>query len=181
VACDHHRRGKRANGVGRQEVVECAAQVLRVPHQGGAAGARHPGHQRHLSDAVAGLGCAHYFGRVSLCFYASTDQVARAGPIKGPFRTSCVLGNLSPEEAHAYFFKHFLPFFKAPPGANEAWGRVFAACGGNPGLLQLCASEAAALRSWELGARLRRSPLLRSCAEVLCVPPQAAMPSCKPR
>jgi hypothetical protein len=121
---------------------------------------------------------------LGVCLCASMRRLNRlraAGPIKGPFRTSCVLGNLSPEEAHAYFFKHFLPFFKAPPGANEAWGRVFAACGGNPGLLQLCASEAAALRSWELGARLRRSPLLRSCAEVLCVPPQAAMPSCKPR
>jgi hypothetical protein len=94
-----------------------------------------------------------------VCFYASTDQVARAGPIKGPFRTPCVLGNLSREEARTYFFDYVLPFRKhAPSSASEMWERVYDVCGGNPGLLQLCASKAAALRSWELGARLRRSP-----------------------
>ena len=149
---------KRADGVEGRGDAECIAEVLCVPHQAGAADSRHPGHQRHLSDAVAGLGCAHYFGRVSLCFYASTDQVARTGPIKGPFRSSRVLGNLSREEARTYFFEHILPFRKhAPSSASEAWERVYDVCGGNPGLLQLCASEAAALRSWEHGACVRAS------------------------
>jgi hypothetical protein len=104
------------------------------------------------------LGARIIFGRLSVCFYASTEQVARAGPIKGPFRTSCVLGNLSREEARTYFFEHILPFRKhAPSSASEAWERVYDVCGGNPGLLQLCVSEAAALRSWEHGACVRAS------------------------
>ncbi len=66
-----------------------------------------------------------------------------------------MLGNLSREEARTYFFEHILPFRKhAPPGASEAWARVYDVCSGNPGLLQLCASKAAALGSWELGARV---------------------------
>jgi len=64
-----------------------------------------------------------------------------------------VLGNLSCEEARTYFFDYVLPFRKhAPSSASEAWERIYRTCGGNPGLLQLCASKAAALRSWELGA-----------------------------
>jgi hypothetical protein len=121
------------------------------------------------------------FRLLPLCSYASTDQFARAGPIKGPFRTSCVLGNLSGKEAHSYFFNYVSPFHKHPPGATEAWERVYDVCGGNPGLLQLCASTAARFDSWELGARLRRSPLPCSCAEVCCARPQAATLSCKPR
>ena len=100
---------------------------------------------------MAGLGCAPS----SACGFeilASNDQFARAGPIKDQFRTSYVLGNLSREDACKYFFNYVLPFHKHPPGATEAWERVYDVCGGNPGLLQLCASEAAALRSWELGA-----------------------------
>jgi hypothetical protein len=122
------------------------------------------------------------FGFVHFCPSASTDLLARAGPIKGPFRSSCVLGNLSREEARTYFFDYVLPFRKHPPGETEAWERVYDVCGGNPGLLQLCASKAAALRSWELGARLRRgTPLPCRRAEVCCACPQGATQSCKPR
>ncbi len=97
------------------------------------------------------------FRLVSLSSSASADESARAGPIKGPFRSSCVLGNLSREEARTYFFDYVLPFRKhAPSSASEIWERVYDVCGGNPGLLQLCTSKAAALRSWELGARLRQ-------------------------
>ena len=121
-------------------------------------------------------------GLVFVCSLASTDLLARAGPIKGPFRSSCVLGNLSREEARTYFFVYVLPFRKHPPGETEAWERVYDVCGGNPGLLQLCASKAAALRSWELGARLRRgTPLPCRRAEVCCACPQGATQSCKPR
>ena len=64
-----------------------------------------------------------------------------------------MVGNLSREEAHTFFFDYVLPFrMHAPSSASEAWERVYDVCGGNPGSLQLCASEAAALRSWELGA-----------------------------
>ncbi len=169
-------------GVEGQGVAKCAAEVLRVPHQGGAAGARDPGHERHLYDAVAGLGCAPSFGLCLCAPKSSTDQFVLAGPIKGPFRSSFVVGNLSREEARTYFFEHILPFRKhAPRGESEAWERVYDVCGGNPGVLQLCASKAAALRSWELGARLRRTPLPCSCTEVCCACPQAATPSCKPR
>ncbi len=93
---------------------------------------------------------------MDLCLFApksSAEQLALAGPIKGPFRSSCVLGNLLREEARSYFFNYVLPFRKHPDGASEAWERVYDVCGGNSGVLQLCASKAAALRSWELGAR----------------------------
>ena len=62
------------------------------------------------------------------------------------------MGNLSREEARKYFVNYVLPFRKHPPGANEAWERVYEVCGGNPGLLLKCTSKATALKSWELGA-----------------------------
>jgi hypothetical protein len=62
---------------------------------------------------------------------------------------------LSREEAHTFFFDYVLPFrMHAPSSASEAWERVYEVCGGNPGLLQTCAGKAAALNSWEHGARL---------------------------
>ena len=43
-----------------------------------------------------------------------------------------------------------LPLFSgAPPDACSAWERVYEVCGGNPGLLYICASDAAAFGSWE--------------------------------
>ncbi len=121
-------------------------------------------------------------GLVFLCSSASTDQLARAGPIKGPFRSSFVVGDLSREEARTYFFNYILPFCKhTPSDASEAWERVYEVCGGNPGLLLKCIGEAAAFDSWELGARLCRTPLPCSCTEVCCACPQAATPSCKPQ
>ena len=92
-----------------------------------------------------------------------------------------MLGNLSHEDARTYFFDYVLPFRKHPPGETEAWKRVYDVCGGNPGVLQLCASKAAALRSWELGARVHRTLLPCRRAEVCCAFPQAATPLCKPR
>ena len=65
-----------------------------------------------------------------------------------------MVGNLSREEARKYFFDYVLPFRQHPCGADAAWERVYEVCGGNPGLLQTCAGKAAALRSWEHGARL---------------------------
>ena len=75
-----------------------------------------------------------------------------AGPIQTPFVSSVVVGNLNAEEARTFFMKHVAPFRKLPPGAHEAWPRVYEVCGGNPGLLRKCASEVARFRSWELGA-----------------------------
>jgi hypothetical protein len=46
--------------------------------------------------------------------------------------------------------QYVLPRFSgAPPDACSAWGRVYEVCGGNPGLLYICASDAAAFGSWE--------------------------------
>ncbi len=78
--------------------------------------------------------------------------MARAGPIKSPFRDSFVLGNLTREEARTYFFDYVLPFRMHPPGASEAWERVYEVCGGNPGELLKCAGNAAARGSWDKGA-----------------------------
>ena len=91
--------------------------------------------------------------------------VCRAGPIKSPFRSSFVLGNLSREEARTYFFDYLLPFRKHPCGASEAWERVYKVCGGNPGLLLKCTSKATALKSWELGACVRALLCSASAAE----------------
>ena len=85
------------------------------------------------------------------CFPVFTAYPAVAGPIKGPFRVSRVVGNLTRKEAHTYFFDYVLPSCKHPRGANESWQRVYDVCGGNPGLLLICASEASAFDSWELG------------------------------
>ena len=90
------------------------------------------------------------------------------------------MGNLSREEAHTYFFNYVLPFRKHPCGADAAWERVYEVCGGNPGLLQTCAGKAAALNSWEHGARLRCRMLQRSCIYVRRGCPQAVTLSCKP-
>ncbi len=94
-----------------------------------------------------------------------------------------MVGNLTREEARTYFFDYVLPFCKHPPGANEAWERVYEVCGGNPGLLLKCAGDGLAHGSWENGALCGRTlrssgrpPRLRSVA---CT--QAAMPSCKQR
>jgi hypothetical protein len=67
---------------------------------------------------------------------------------------------LTCEEARTYFLEYVLPSCKIPPGANEAWERVYEVCGGNPGLLGTCAFEVAKFNSWELGAR-RHLPLPR--------------------
>ncbi len=94
-----------------------------------------------------------------------------------------MVGNLSREEARTYFFDYVLPSFKLPPGANEAWERVYEVCGGNPGLLGTCAFEVAKFSSWELGTK---------CAHLHCVClassalrnlacSQAVTPSCVPR
>ena len=85
------------------------------------------------------------------CFKCSLLSLC-SGPIKDPFRSSLVLGNLTREEARTYFFDYILPFRKHPPGAEEAWERVYEVCGGNPGLLRKCAGEVARFSSWELGA-----------------------------
>ena len=91
-----------------------------------------------------------------------------------------MVGDLSLEEARTYFFNYILPFRKhAMRGENEAWERVYGVCGGNPGLLLKCVGEAVAFNSWELGARLRGTPLPCRRADVCCACPQAATPSCK--
>jgi hypothetical protein len=64
-----------------------------------------------------------------------------------------VVGNLTREEARTYFFDYVLPSCKLPPCANEAWGRVYEVCGGNPKELGTCAFEVAKFSSWKLGAR----------------------------
>jgi hypothetical protein len=78
--------------------------------------------------------------------------VRAAGPITEPFRASCVVGNLSREEAHTYFFDHVLRSRNHPPLEKEAWPRVYEVCGGNPGLLQMCVTASIRLMSWEKGA-----------------------------
>ncbi len=107
-----------------------------------------------------------------------------AGPIKDPFRTSFVVGNLTGEEARTYFFDYVLPSAcKLPPGANEAWERVYEVCGGNPGLLGTCAFEVAKFSSWELGtqcAHLHCVCLASSALRNLACS-QAVTPSCVPR
>jgi hypothetical protein len=62
-----------------------------------------------------------------------------------------MVGNLTREEARTYFFDFVVQFRRLPPGANEAWGRVYGSCGGNPGLLLNCALKVAKFGSWELG------------------------------
>jgi hypothetical protein len=84
-------------------------------------------------------------------FPVLTAYFAVAGPIKRPFRSSFVVGNLTREEARSYFFDYVVQFRKLPPGASEAWERVYEVCGGNPGDLRSCALEVAKLGSWELG------------------------------
>ena len=108
---------------------------------------------------------------------------ARAGPIKAAFRSSLVLGNLAREEARTFFLEYVVPFHALPPGASEAWERVYEVCGGNPQLLLMCAGDAAAYCSWELGALRAGFPAMLVCA---CTAPlltapcsQAATPSCK--
>ncbi len=103
-----------------------------------------------------------FFVGVFVLFKSSTDQFELAGPIKEPFRSSFVAGNLSREEARSYFLEYVLPSCQLPPGANEAWERVYEVCGGNPGLLGTCAFEVAKFNSWELGAR-RHLPLPCFC------------------
>ena len=77
--------------------------------------------------------------------------LCRVGPIKAPFRLTYTMGNLSADEARTFFFDHVLPSFpRVAPGASEAWGRIYATCGGNPGLLRNCASRASAL-DWDNG------------------------------
>ena len=90
---------------------------------------------------------------------------ALAGPIKAPFRALLVLGNLAREEARTFFLEYVVPFRKLPPGAAEAWARVYEVCGGNPQLLRMCAGEAAAYGSWELGA-LRAGPPCAACVRL---------------
>ena len=90
-----------------------------------------------------------------------------AGPIKRPFRSSFVVGNLAREEARTYFFDFVMPFHSLPAGATEAWERVYEVCGGNPGDLGTCALEVAKFSSWELGANDCLLALLRCCASHL--------------
>ena len=46
--------------------------------------------------------------------------------------------------------QHVLPRFSGvPPDACSAWDRIYEVCGGNPGLLYICAGDAAAFGSWE--------------------------------
>ena len=71
----------------------------------------------------------------------------RAGPVKEEFRDTFVLGNLSRDEAHEFFFQHVLPTFSHAPDCRAAWDRVYEVCGSNPGLLRKCASSAAAFGS----------------------------------
>ena len=84
-------------------------------------------------------------------FLVFTAYLAVAGPIKRPFRDTFVVGNLTREEARTYFFDYVVQFRKLPPGANEAWERVYEVCGGNPGLLLNCALKVAKFSSWKLG------------------------------
>ena len=93
---------------------------------------------------------------------------ALVGPIKAPFRSSFVVGNLAREEARTFFLEYVVPFHALPPGASEAWERVYEVCGGNPQLLLMCVGDAAAYCSWELGALCRSFPalLLSLCAPV---------------
>lgn len=109
-----------------------------------------------------------------------------AGPIKHQFRSSFVVGNLTGEEARAYFFDYVLPSCKVPPGAAEAWERVYEVCGGNPGLLGVCAFEVTKYSSWELGARCALAALHLLVASgptttltLMC--PQAVTLSCESR
>ena len=88
------------------------------------------------------------------CFIRHSSSVARSsvppGPVKASFRRPIVVGNLSRDEAHDFFLQHVLPMFSGtPPDACSAWERVYEVCGGNPGLLYICASDAAAFGSWE--------------------------------
>jgi hypothetical protein len=78
-----------------------------------------------------------------------------AGPIKGPFRKSIVLGNLCEPEAKSFFETIVLPRFPSSLSlscSDEVWSRVYEVCGGNPGALASCAQEAHARRSWSSGA-----------------------------
>jgi hypothetical protein len=59
------------------------------------------------------------------------------------------MGNLSREEARKFFFNHVLSS-KEAPGASEAWDRVYAVCGGNPGALRNCAVNAFTM-DWDEG------------------------------
>ena len=69
--------------------------------------------------------------------------------MKAAYRRPTVVGNLSRDEAHGFFLQHVLPRFSGVPDACNAWERVYEVCGGNPGLLYICASDAAAFGSWE--------------------------------
>ena len=77
---------------------------------------------------------------LSLCF---------AGPIVAPFSNTYTIGNLSRDEARTFFFHHVLSS-KEAPGAIEAWDRVYEVCGGNPGALRNCATNAL-MMDWEEG------------------------------
>lgn len=62
------------------------------------------------------------------------------------------MGNLSCSEARTFFFDHVLPAYpRVAPGASEAWDRVYAVCGGNPGALRKCAGRALTM-DWDKGA-----------------------------
>jgi hypothetical protein len=115
------------------------------------------------------------------CFTCSLLSLC-AGPIKDPFRSSFVVGNLTREEARTYFVDYVLPSCTLPPGANEAWECVYEVCGGNPGLLRKCAGEVAKF-SWELGtqcAHLHCVCLASSALRNLACS-QAVTPLCVPR
>ena len=62
------------------------------------------------------------------------------------------MGNFSREEAATFFLEHVLLSYPgAAPGAREAWDRIYAVCGGNPGALRNCAGLALTM-DWHRGA-----------------------------
>ena len=98
---------------------------------------------------------------------ALTRLTLLAGPVKEDFRATVVVGNLARDEAHAFFFNYVMPFVThLPPVETDTFARVYEVCGGNPGLLPKCASKAAALCSWELGAQYGHTHL--HCFAYVC-------------
>ena len=118
-------------------------------------------------------------GPLSPRFLVFTAELALAGPIKAPFRSLFVIGDLAPDEAREFFFSVLLPSNKHPDGASEAWGRVYKVCGGNPGLLLKCVGEAAAYNSWELGACLHASGCGVAALRLCCAHSQAVTQLCE--
>ena len=83
---------------------------------------------------------------------ALTRLTLFAGPVKEDFRSTIVLGNLARDEAHALFLNYALPSIThLPPAETDTFARVYEVCGGNPGLLNKCATEVAAKGCWEEG------------------------------